>query len=99
MCIRDRNNDSQHGADSDTFELQLVRESLQATIARPLFIGATPSTPFLIQTLVGEELFKQKHKYTHIKRQATALLETWFRQNPTGELSEADRRHILAQAK
>ena len=81
---------SKHTGQKDT-ALRNVEKQLQRLLSPPLFIGATPSTPFRIATLVDNEIRLHASLYIAIEHHARPLLADWFAAHPADVLQQRAR--------
>ena len=83
-------------------KLTQLEQQLHALLQPPLFIGATPATPFRIATLVNNEIAEHGHRYCtgrmrhNISAMARPFLEQWFAEHPADVFTARARQEIIS---
>ena len=81
-----------------TGKLGEVADQLRRLLSPPLFVGATPSTPFRIATLVNTTLAEHSALFSFCEKPARLLLEKWFAEHPADVMQADARREISIAA-
>ncbi len=83
------------GEHTYTEAIDEVTAQLHRLLQPPIFVGATPATPFRIATLVNNELAEHSHVWRSIADDALPVLEKWFAEHPSDVFTTQWRRVAL----
>ena len=88
-------------AGEHTSDIGEVRAQLQRLLQPPLFVGATPATPFRIATLVNNEIAEHQQIWNSDMLGAgdyyRKALERWFAEHPIDLFTPAARRGVFEE--